>query len=51
LYSVNGQLVAQGNGAGNNTVSVDFSGSPSGLYILMVSDSQGNKEIFKIIKN
>lgn len=51
LYSVNGQLIAQGDGAGNNTVSIDFSGSPSGLYILMVSDSQGNKEIFKIIKN
>ncbi|MDR1120728.1 MAG: discoidin domain-containing protein, partial [Dysgonamonadaceae bacterium] len=45
LYSVSGQLVAR-----SNTGKIAVSGLNKGVYILNVSDVQGNRKTFKIIR-
>ena len=50
LYSVTGQLVATKQGEGTESLTMDISGLPSGLYFVAVISRDGRKCVKKVVK-
>ncbi|MCQ2321542.1 MAG: T9SS type A sorting domain-containing protein [Bacteroidales bacterium] len=50
LYSVTGQLVATKQGNGTESLTVDVSGLPSGLYFVTAIGEDGSRSELKVVK-
>ena len=50
LYSVKGQLVATKQGNGTESLTMDISSLPSGLYFVTVTDRDGKMSVQKVVK-
>lgn len=51
MYSVSGQLILAGDADGVSEITISLENAPAGLYVLNVMNSNGHREIKKIIKN
>ena len=50
LYSVTGQLVATKQGEGTESLTMDISGLPSGLYFVAAIGEDGSRSVLKVVK-
>lgn len=50
LYSVTGQLVAVKQGNGTESLNMDVSGLPSGLYFVAAIGEDGSRNVLKVVK-